>query len=316
MLDMISRFNARLLYLGARHLYRSEMTHSQEMKHAFEDQDAMSRYRSAEFQRVVSAAKQFGVNLENKTVLDLGCNDGAISTHYIEAGAAEVIGVDIDEAAIRRAQELRQGPRARFLQSDVKGMPQDDDSVDVIISYDVFEHLAQPRAMLAECRRVLRPGGKMLIGTWGWGHPFAPHLWAVMPVPWAHVFVSERTLLRACRLVYQASWYVPNMYDFDEQGNRLPDKYRHESIPLDYLNKFWIKDFERVFRESGLEAEFHLLPFGSRFARWTRPLLRAPYLREFFTGYLWIVAAKPGLPNPASRSSTKKLDKSSILEIA
>ncbi len=56
--------------------------------------------------------------------------------------------------------------------------------VDVVLCYDVFEHVSRPAAVLDECYRILKPGGKMLIGTWGWYHPFAPHLWSTMPVPW------------------------------------------------------------------------------------------------------------------------------------
>ena len=50
--------------------------------------------------------------------------------------------------------------------------------------------------------------------------------------------------------------------------------------------------FERIFRESGLRWFMHLEPFGSRYARWTRPLLRVPYVREFLTSYFWAVIEK------------------------
>ena len=134
-------------------------------------------------------------------------------------------------------------------------------------------------------------GAKMLIGTWGWGHPFAPHLWATMPVPWAHVVCSEDSALRACRRVYNAPWYVPNMHDLDENGLRKP-KFLNESISKDYLNKLWIKDFEKVFRECGLRFVIHPRPFGSKFARWSVVFLKVPWLRESMTGYLWIVLEK------------------------
>jgi hypothetical protein len=124
-----------------------------------------------------------------------------------------------------------------------------------------------------------------------------------MPVPWAHVPFSDRTLLRACRLVYQSEWYIPNMHDFDDFGQRRTDKYLEESISPDYLNKFLISDFRRVFSESELDCEFHLAPFGSKMARWTKILLRIPYLREFFTGYLWIVCSKPPSTEAANSKS-------------
>src|SRR5262249_22952768 len=156
--------------------------------------------------------------------------DGAITPRYLGAGAARVIGVDIDEKGIARARERHSAGGAEFLPSAPDRIPLADGSVEVIVSYDVFEHIRQPAPVLAEFHRVLRDGGKVLIGTWGWYHPFAPHLFAAMPVPWAHVFFSERTVLRTCRRVYNAPWYVPTMHDLDECGGKRADKYTEEEI--------------------------------------------------------------------------------------
>jgi SAM-dependent methyltransferase len=293
--DLLSRLNARLLYGLAKLLYRSDVGHSDEMKHAMEDRAAWSSYRSAEFTRILEAAERYHIDLKGQRVVDFGCNDGSISRRYLDAGAADVIGVDIDAPTIDRANRLHSGPHVRFVRGTVRTIPIEDASVDVIISYDVFEHVADPPATVAECHRILKPGGKMLIGTWGWYHPFAPHLWAVMPVPWAHVVYSEKTILRAARLVYMAPWYRPTMHDFDAQGRRLEAKYLgEEKISTDFLNKYFVSDFERVFRASPFQTEFHLVPFGSKWARWSHVLLPVPYVREFVTGYLWIVCTRPG----------------------
>jgi len=116
-------------------------------------------------------------------------------------------------------------------------------------------------------------------------------LWAVMPIPWAHLLVSEETLLRVSRRVYEAPWYRPNMFDVDAKGIRIADKYNHTEISRDYLNKYLIRDFERVFREAGFAYETHPQPFGS--ASWTRPLLAIKWLRELLSGYVWFVLTKP-----------------------
>ena len=50
-------------------------------------------------------------------------------------------------------------------------------------------------------------------------------------------------------------------------GKRLPDKYTHQTISTDYLNKLLIKDFEQLFLASGFIYETHPVPFGSRYAR-------------------------------------------------
>ena len=157
----------------------------------------------------------------------------------------------------------------------------------------VNEHVEKPDAMLKEMYRILQPGGSVLIGTRGWKHPFAPHLWSTMPVPYAHVFFSEKTILRVCKRVYQSDWYVPTFHDYDEDGNLKEDKYDHEEIPLDYLNKYLVEDFENAFEKSSFEANVLPQPFGSRYANWTKHFLNVPWLREFITGYLWVVLSKP-----------------------
>ena len=199
--------------------------------------------------------------------------------------------MDINTEKIERAQALYDHPNLTFCLSTTDQVPIEDDNVDAIISFDVFEHVAHPEKILAECYRILRPGGQMLIGTWGWYHPFAPHLWSTMPVPWAHVLFSERTMLRVCRRVYNAPWYVPNMHDLDANGQKIPYKFQREEIPLSYVNKLLIRDFERIFEQSKFGYSIHL-PFGSLYARWTKMFLYMPWIREFITSFFWAVVAK------------------------
>lgn len=284
----------QILFILAKMLYRTEIAHSTEMKNSLKCIDAYDTYRSKnEFNRIVKAAKSYGVEICGKSLIDLGCNDGAISVGYLDEGVSNVTGVDIDGSAIKRAQKLHTKPGLTFVISTLKKIPLEDECADVIISSDVFEHISHPVTILKELYRILKPGGQILIGTWGWYHPFAPHLWSTMPVPWAHVLFSEKTILHVCRRVYHSNWYVPNMHDFDSSGNRLPDKYTHEKISTDYLNKFLIRDFEKAFEESGFTYNTNLIPFGSRYARFTHFFLSNSWLREFFTSFVWFVLTKP-----------------------
>ena len=282
-----------ILFYLAKMLYRAELGHSDEMKNALSSSDSYAEFRSQQSQTVLSAAATCGITLKDKTVVDFGCFDGAITSKYADAGATHVYGVDVDTDAIKVARNRIQDDRVTFLESGVRRVPLEDNSADLILCYDVFEHVAHPAEILQECHRILRPGGQMLIGTWGWYHPFAPHLWSTMPVPWAHVFFSERTLLRTCRRVYNAPWYQPNMHDVNADGSRRTDKFTQETISTDYLNKYLIRDFEKVFQESPFEFSMRLQPFGSKYARWTKPLLRLPFIRCFFTAYLWVTLTKP-----------------------
>ena len=198
----------QILFQLAHSLYRTEVAHSSEMKNTMQHIDAYDAYRADEINRITEVVERYRIPIAGQTIMDFGCNDGAISAEYLRRGAAHVIGVDIDERAIRRARELHHEERLTFVQSAVSTIPLEDRSVDAVISYDVFEHVSQPTTILNELYRILTPTGKALIGTWSWWHPFAPHLWAVMPVPWAHIFFSEQTILRVCRRVYHSTWYI------------------------------------------------------------------------------------------------------------
>ena len=83
------------------------------------------------------------------------------------------------------------------------------------------------------------------------------------------------------------------MHDLDENGNRTEGKYDHEEISTAYLNKYLVKDFEKVFKESDLEYTMHRQHFQWKFASWTKYLLNVPWISEFVTGYLWAVLSKP-----------------------
>jgi SAM-dependent methyltransferase len=308
----MARLSEHILYWLAKRFYRTEYGQSNDMRVAFKTLDKNTSYREAQQSRVLAAALRYGVELADKVALDLGCNTGALTIQYLKAGARRVVGVDIDAAAVDAATARYGSSLVEFHVSGVTSLPLADQSIDLIICFDVFEHVSQPAAILAECKRVLRNGGQMLIGTWGWYHPFAPHLFATMPVPWAHVFFSESTVLRTCRRVFHSPWYVPNMYDLDVHGKKK-DKYRQESISTDYLNKYLIRDFERVFRQSGLDWRVHLAPFESRFARWTRVFFGVPYLREFVAAFLWAVLQKPA-DSPAKPGCTAEANSAHILE--
>ena len=281
----MSTIGERTLVVLARMLSRSEVAHSTEMKEALRDRTLQERYRAQELERVKEAAEHYSVQIVDRIVLDLGCNDGALTVGLPLLGAREVIGVDVDAGAIEIA--VSRGSVVRFLASSVDRIPLPDASIDTAISYDVFEHVAHPEALARDLARVVRKNGVVLIGTWSWCHPFAPHLWTVMPVPWAHFMVSERTLLAACRRVYHSPWYVPNRYDFDADGQRKPDRYTETALSRDYLNQYRIRDFERAFAAAGWTTETYALPFGS--LRWTAPLLALRPFTDWLSGYVWFV---------------------------
>jgi SAM-dependent methyltransferase len=95
--------------------------------------------------------------------LDLGCGAGSFTAVLADAGATAV-GVEIAEAALRRARE--RNPSLDFRLAPVDGpLPLADNSFDVVWASEVIEHVADTARWLSEVRRVLVPGGRFLLTT-------------------------------------------------------------------------------------------------------------------------------------------------------
>ncbi|RNG30517.1 class I SAM-dependent methyltransferase [Streptomyces botrytidirepellens] len=97
------------------------------------------------------------------TILDIGCGDGtAAATALPFLRGHRLIGVDWSQDALRRA--ARRLPVVRGELTD-GGLPFADGSADACVFSEVVEHLVDPDAALDEIRRVLRPGGHLLLST-------------------------------------------------------------------------------------------------------------------------------------------------------
>jgi len=94
-----------------------------------------------------------------KRVLDLGCRSGALTRHFLLGN--EVVGVDVDRAALRTAEQFGIEPVAANIEDP---LPFPDASFDVVVAGELFEHLRFPDAVVAEIRRVLRPDG-VIVGS-------------------------------------------------------------------------------------------------------------------------------------------------------
>ena len=99
-----------------------------------------------------------------KDVLDVACGTGYGSEILSEAGAASVTGVDVSKDAVAAASR-RLGERATVRSGDIRELPLDDDSFDLIVCWETIEHIEDGQRAIAELRRVLRPEGTLLVSS-------------------------------------------------------------------------------------------------------------------------------------------------------
>jgi ubiquinone/menaquinone biosynthesis C-methylase UbiE len=96
-------------------------------------------------------------------VLDLGCGTADLAADLNGAGA-DVIAADVAQAALDRAHIRHPGLELRKLEIDGE-LPFADGSFDAVFSSEVIEHVADTARWLSEVRRVLAPGGRVLLTT-------------------------------------------------------------------------------------------------------------------------------------------------------
>ncbi|HOL70666.1 MAG TPA: methyltransferase domain-containing protein [Bryobacteraceae bacterium] len=99
-----------------------------------------------------------------RRVLDAGCGSG-YGTAELAKMAAHAVGMDISAEAVGYAREHYTAPNLEFFQASCTALPVRTGSVEIAVAFEVIEHLEDWRSLLDELRRVLAPGGLLIIST-------------------------------------------------------------------------------------------------------------------------------------------------------
>jgi SAM-dependent methyltransferase len=203
-------------------------------------------------------------DLANLLVLDLGCSTGFIADELRRAGGL-VIGVDIDVSGLAAAN-ARHPDGVAWVSADGVALPFADESVDLVVFNQIYEHVVDPDAVMVEIRRVLADKGIVYLG-------FGNRLTIVEP----HV-----------RLPF-ASWLPPGLADRYVRVTGRADRYHERLRARPGLRK--------------LARELHVLDYTwtavaepARFGAEDvvrGPLRRVPWralrlLAPFVPTYLWV----------------------------
>jgi len=117
---------------------------------------------AAEFGRDPAADRPFaGLRL-----LDIGCGGGLLSEPMARLGA-EVVGADAAarNIPVARVHAAQSGLEIDYRHATAEDLAAAGERFDVVLNMEVIEHVADPRAYLAACRDLMRPGGLMICST-------------------------------------------------------------------------------------------------------------------------------------------------------
>ncbi len=100
----------------------------------------------------------------DKDVLDVASGEG-YGTALLAQVARRAVGVEIAPDAVDHANRAYKAENLSFLVGDARSLPSPDATFDVVTSFETIEHFAEQQLFLSEIRRVLRPGGLLIVST-------------------------------------------------------------------------------------------------------------------------------------------------------
>ncbi|MCE5176898.1 MAG: class I SAM-dependent methyltransferase [Caldisericales bacterium] len=182
--------------------------------------------------------------VKGKDILDDCCGAGGKAVYLFDLGAKSVTGVDIGQEFVAMANDfaaIRGARNCKFVAGDAMSLSFPNKSFDLVFAFDAFEHVKDPALMLKEARRVLRPGGKVVMSFTTWGRPGGHHLTDAIRFPFAHLFFSEKTLLDAYRTLVDDERYIFRAGSLD-------------SKKIEYVNHMSFKKAKKIISASGLRV--------------------------------------------------------------
>lgn len=97
-------------------------------------------------------------------ILETGCGAG-YGAHMLSERVRSVVAIDYSHSALSYARERFHAPNLTHLLMNCHRLAFSNESFDLVVSFEVFEHLEEPEVYLNECSRVLRPGGRLVLST-------------------------------------------------------------------------------------------------------------------------------------------------------
>lgn len=200
------------------------------------------------------------IDVFGKKVIEIGCGHGGICVFASLIGAPKVIGIDLSDEALIAARNFKKEIEEKvghklnteFLKMSAEHLDFNDNSMDVIIADNVFEHVDDLMLVLKECNRILAKGGKIVVPNFpSIMSKFGPHVKYGIKIPWVHIFFSETTIVN---VMHRLAKKDPQMLDF-YPGLTKGAKTFKEIRRYNDLNYLTNKKFKEISINTGFKIE-------------------------------------------------------------
>ena len=288
-----------LIYPNADKKFRSPTTKNNLV---MSDNQIIENYSKAKYKISImsNTLRKFGVHLHNKVILDIGCYAGFNIYHFNELGCKFSIGSDfgeyyltqnsckqIDDKEIEIAREeltnirlrvkevllkrnrkfkahfLLNDSKIKFIEDDICNSQIENNYLDIISSWQVIEHVQDPRKAFQEMYRILKPGGIAYHVYSSFCHFAGGHSLCTLDFPWGHCRLSQEDFEKYLKK------YRPNEYE-------VALRFYHQS-----LNRISIKQSLDIIIESG----FKVVTMNESQIKWPKKFVDKNLLDEIHNIY-------------------------------
>lgn len=210
--------------------------------------------------------------LKELSLLDVGSSTGIID-NILAKKIGKVVGIDIDNSAIKFANKTYKRKNLIFKVDDALKLSFKDNSFDVIVCTHVYEHVTNPKKLFSEIYRVLKPEGVCYLAAVNKWWPLEPHhnllLLSYLPKKLGNLYV---------KIFNKAPSYFETLYSYNKLS-RLSVKFRkHE-----YTDKIF-----RDLKKYGYEGKYISNPLIKLFC-----FILSPLMRYTSPTFFWLLE-KPG----------------------
>lgn len=249
------------------------------------NESEMEVYYKAFRQEIVQTLLESHIK-EGSRILDIGCQFGDMSLPLAPV-VDSLIGLDLLARQIERARDNARShniANALFLVGDARSLPFQSSSFDIILFLEVIEHITDATPALAEIRRVLKPGGFLLIGT-----PQKIGLLNVIPHFLTGLFLfplKTLVILRSRNSAFFAELYSRGLRP--PRPNRGYDSFPQKSHPkAGHVRKYGRRELIRILQTQGFQ-----------FAKETGVALFLTRMIKYDFAFPWLVRIYKRLFNP------------------